>query len=178
MILIPRNGHDGRYKKMKQWLKEENLEEHYLYKGILDVYSYCLSEEEAKEIIIPYEYHLKHENKFIAFFKDMFAKYTCTVYFKNPIKKLSKEEKNRMGAVDFSIYNVLLKKQPGCVIVENIEELILLVKFSIVEISFVDYIFGQNEVVIQGNFDLSFPIFYQQDDVNKIVCENGLFSRI
>lgn len=41
-----------------------------------------------------------------------------------------------------------------------------------------EYIFGHGAAVIRGNFDLSFPIFYQQDDVNKIVCENGLFSRI
>ena len=177
MILIPRNGHDGRYKKMKQRLKEASLEEHDQHQGILDVFDYCLSEEEAREIIIPYEYHLKHENKFISFFKDMFSKYTCTVYFNNPIKKLNKEEKNRLGDVDFTIYKKLLKKQPGCVIVENIEELILLVKLSVLEISFVDYIFGQGEVVVQGNFDLSFPIYFQQDVVTKMVFNNRLFIR-
>lgn len=37
MILIPRNGHDGRYKKMNQLLKEENLVQHYQYQAVLDV---------------------------------------------------------------------------------------------------------------------------------------------
>lgn len=110
MILIPRTGHDGRYKKMNQRLK-------------------------------------------------------------------NKDEKNRLGDVDLSIYKKLHKKQPGCIIVENIEELILLVKLSVLEICFVDYIFGQGEVVVQGNFDLSFPIFFQKDDVNKMIFKNGLFIR-
>ncbi|WP_211746065.1 hypothetical protein [Paenibacillus sp. Marseille-Q4541] len=177
MILINRNGHDGRYKKIKQLVKEDSILQFYQNQGILDVYPYCLSEEEAREIIVIYDYHLKHEHKFLSFFQDMFAKHACTVHFREPIKKLNKEERERLGSVNFKTYKKLRKYKPGCAIVEIVEELLLLAKLSALEICFVDYIFDDGVVIVQGNYDLSFPIFYQHPEVTKIVSKSGLFIR-
>jgi hypothetical protein len=163
---------------IEDFFEDESLNTKFLYSGILDVYNYCLSEEEAREIIIPYLYHQKHEDKFRRVFKSLYEiSNKCIVNLREPLVKLSSYKRNRLNEEEIKIYNVVKCQKNKLLIVENVNELDFFLRLSTQEVHFCDYIFDNENVVINGNYDLSFPIYYQNPRYKQLIKINNLYVR-
>jgi hypothetical protein len=163
---------------IEEFIEDELLNTRFLYSGILDVFNYCLSEEEAREIIIPYHYHQKHEDKFRKVFKSLFEMNNkCIVNLREPLVKLSSNKRNRLNKEEIKIYNVIKSMKNKFLIVENVNELDFFLRLSTQEVHFCDYIFDNEKVVINGNYDLSFPIYYQNPRYKQLIEINNLYVR-
>ncbi|MGZ9583763.1 hypothetical protein [Paenibacillus marinisediminis] len=162
----------------EEFLQEESIEIRFAYSGILDVFDYCLSEVEAKKIIKPYQYHREHEIKFIHLFRSLFnVDYKCTINLREPLRKLNKHQQDRLNEHEIEIYNMVQSQKVKLLIADNENELDFFMKLSTQEIHFCDYIFDNENVIISGNYDLSFPMYYQDDKYKELVEMNHLHVR-
>ncbi|MCM3783431.1 hypothetical protein M3231_10635 [Neobacillus mesonae] len=167
--------HDNLFKLVQD---EDALESLYAHYSVLDVQKHILSEREAAEIIIPYSYHLQHEEKFIAFFKEMYNWMGCTVILRRN-RSLNRRSDKRLGTVNQHIYKELRVLQEDYIMVETQDEIELLAKLSVLEVMFSDFIFGDGKIVIQGNYDLSFPAYWNSEEsvLQDVTDHCGLFLR-
>jgi hypothetical protein len=175
------NQNNEYYNLIEGIFQEESINMDFAFMGTLDVFSYCLSEDEARELIIPYNYHLEHESKFIDFFRSMFESnidHNCTIYLREPLQKLRKHDKNRLNENEIEIFNFVRRQNVKIVIAENATELDFFVRLSTQEIHFCDYILDNEKVIIRGNYDLSFPIYYQEQKYRDLVENNNLHVRL
>ncbi|QWU15325.1 hypothetical protein SAMN04487895_10811 [Paenibacillus sophorae] len=168
------------YRVLDQLVQQDSLNKQFRYTGILDVFSYCLSEDEAKTLIHPYEYHLKHEYKFINLFKSLFeenASSTCFVHLGNSIEELRKINHGLLNQNELKELNYVTNRGSRIIQIEDINEIELFLKLSTREIHFCDYIFNYGELMVRGNFDLSFPIYYKEKEYLTIIEKNNLYVR-
>ncbi|AKG36174.1 hypothetical protein VK70_17720 [Paenibacillus durus ATCC 35681] len=168
------------YRLLDDVVQEESLSKGFTYTGVLDVFSYCLSEEEAKILIHPYEYHLKHEDKFINLFKSLFKERgssNCFVHLGESIEELPKMNRGLITQKELKKLNIIRNQASKIIQIEDINEIELFLKLSTREIHFCDYIFNYGESVIRGNFDLSFPIHYKNKEYQTIIEQNNLYVR-
>ncbi|MFD2117633.1 hypothetical protein ACFSTH_09445 [Paenibacillus yanchengensis] len=146
--------------------------------GILDVYSYTLSEVEAKDLLSSFaEHNLKYEDRFIDTISSIFRKnggivlvylsqcnYDSDLAHKKGVKcKFSKENENELIKID------------------NLADLEIIAELSTRELFFSNFFFMNINTAIIANYDLSFPVYCDnQQDFNWLTNEaikNGLFIR-
>ncbi|MGI5872659.1 MAG: hypothetical protein ACOX8T_11555 [Bacillota bacterium] len=153
-------------KKIEEYFKQ------YIH-GFLDVYNHCLSSEEVDKLMNSFEEHnLKYEDRFVGFMQ--------AVYKMNKSQPVTVEfYLNELGSVE--LLNILscldykdkllfidqiryLSGDSHMFLVENEEIITLLTKLSTRELIFPIFHFNEVPVCICGNFDLSFPIFFQDSN--------------
>ncbi|WP_078554456.1 hypothetical protein [Bacillus alkalicellulosilyticus] len=161
--------------------------------GILDVFSYCLSEHEAVEFLSSFKDHnLKYEDKFKSFFKEIFlwiqekAVYihvgtSFNKEFKNMKPSDFKDFRNRLSKEEYNLLLQLVEYKTNTFKVDSIEGLLFFVTLSTREISFSNFFIPELETVVIGNYELSFPIYSKQQNAfnqcEKYAKDVGLFIR-
>jgi hypothetical protein len=161
--------------------------------GILDVFNYCLSEQEASELLSSFNDHnLKYEDNFKSFFEEIFQwVQEKTVYihvgtssnkeFKDMKPSDFKHFRNRLSKEEYSLLLQLLEYKTNTYKVDSIEGLLFFVTLSTREMSFSNFFIPELETVLIGNYELSFPIYSKQQiafNQCKKYAENvGLFIR-
>lgn len=161
--------------------------------GILDVFSHCLSEQEATELLSSFKDHnLKYENNFDSFFKEIFQwiqKKTVYIHLGTSFDMEFKEMKpsdfksfrERLSKEEYNFLVQLLKYKTNTFKVNSVEELLFFVTLSTREIIFGSFFFPELETVIIGNYELSFPIYSKQQNIfnqlKKYAEDVGLFIR-
>lgn len=171
--------------------ENENPREEFKYIGLLDVYSYCLSEEEASELLTSFEGHqLKYEKNFKDFFiKTFHWAQEMPVYIH--MSTFWGEDFNKLKPSHFNGYHLskaekkkvvqLLTYKTNTFKVSTIQELLLFVMLSTREIWLPIFFFPGIETAILGNFELSFPVYSKHQDayiqLEKLAEESGIYIR-
>lgn len=161
--------------------------------GVLDVFSHCLSEKEATELLSSFkDFNLKYENNFKSFFKQIFhwiQKKSVYIHFGTSFDKEFKEMnpsdfksfKGRLSKEEYNFLVQLFDYKTNTLKVNSVEELLFFVTLSTREIIFVSFFFLELETVIIGNYELSFPIYSKQQNIlnqlRKYAEDVGLYIR-
>lgn len=155
---------------------EENVSKYNV--GILDVYSYTLSEEEAAILLCSFEEHnLKYEERFVDTIKGVFQKNggVVLVYLSKFNDDINFMHKNNVRC------NFSKKNENELIKIDNLADLEIVVKLSTRELFFSNFFFMNIHTVIIGNYDLSFPVYCVNEcDLDWLSNEanlNGLFIR-
>lgn len=169
----------------------DNPREKFKYNGILDVYSYCLSEKEAAELLSSFKDHnLKYEKNFRDFFIKTFQwTQKKPVYIHMPTfwgddfkdLKPSHFKGYHLSKVEKKKVVKLLTYKTNTFKVSTLEELLLFVMLSTREVWFPIFFFPGIKTAILGNFELSFPVYCKLQNVfiqhKKLANEAGIYIR-
>ncbi|WP_088041825.1 hypothetical protein [Bacillus sp. EAC] len=171
---------------------EEILEGLFSNIGILDVYDQCLTEEEAVKLLSSFKNHnLKYEKNFLLFFEKIFELNSgqpifvqLSIPFSNKsfsnMKTVDLEEyKNVLEKDSFAFLHNLLKSNSNVFKVTSLQALQLISTLSTREVCFGNIFFPALETVIVGNFELSFPVYCNDNNIFYQLNQNaetvGLF---
>lgn len=146
--------------------------------GILDVFSYTLSEVEAKILLNSFEEHnLKYENRFICTISSIFEKNGGTVL----VYLAQCNYDSYFVCVDGVECNFSKNDEKRLIKIDNLDDLESILKLSTRELFFSNFFFININTVIIANYDLSFPVYcVNQKDFTWITNEankNNLFIR-
>lgn len=173
-------------------VNHENIEENYdkYNHGVLDIFDHCLNENEAEELLFSFtEHNLKNEYKFIEFMKLAYElnNNECIIMnfeFKDIDSSRILDILNVLDYADKILFIEQLRKVKGEKQYHGINytELIdVFTKLATREIYFPIFYFTKLPMIIVGNYDLSFPIFFKEKDsiveYKEIAKECGLFIR-
>jgi hypothetical protein len=158
--------------------------------AILDVFDHQLSMEEANQLLGYFvEHNLKYENRFIRFMEEVYTlNKSMPVLIEVYLKQLESTDILRILHIldykDKLLFIDLIRNHQGeshLFLIEDEEALSLFIKLSTRELLFATFHFTNIPMTVLGNFDLSFPIFFNcKDDIEKyinIARNNQLFLR-
>ncbi len=173
-------------------VNSENIDDYYINNsyGFLDVFDHVLSCDEADVLFTSFEEHnLKYEDRYVEFINDVYElNKSKPIVVEMYLNELSNVEILRiLNILDYKDKLIFLE------LVRNIENsyylfliqssviLPLLIRLSTRELLFTTFYFTEIPISIVGNFDLSFPIFFENPndictylDISK---ETNLFLR-
>ncbi len=128
--------------------------------GILDVYPYCLSASESEKLLSSFEEHnLKYESNFLNVMSAIYLANNKEVIVSCPKIHLLDE------IIDEDISNL----QTTVFRVTEVKYLQLFVRLATRELLFSDFYFPYLKTLIQGNWELCFPVFSLEElDLKKV----------
>lgn len=173
-------------------ITHENIEEAYekYSYGILDTFDHCLTEEETDRLLNSFtEHNLKQEHKFIEFMKLAYELNDHEPIIMNlPFHEIESTYVlyilNMLDYADRVAFIEQIRRIEGQRTYHKIkywELLQLYTKLAVREIYFPIFHFTKFPVTVVGNFDLSFPLFFPEEDnlsrYKSIAEQCGLFIR-
>lgn len=173
--------------------EEEDPNHFFENTGLLDVFDHCLTEQEASELLSSFEEHnLKYEKHFIDFFQLVYKanNATPTIYVDvsfpfeddSPYKiETIKTILKRLNEVESLTFRELLSYKSTLYKINDFNTLAFVVILSTRELCFSNFFFPNLEVVVLGNYDLSFPLYCKDtenfEQLKKIAQKVGLNIR-
>lgn len=164
--------------------------------GILDVFSYVLSEDEVDKLVIytpqsffsrlPQSEFYFYEEKFLNCFQTFLEhqpQKAVSIYCPN-LKDLSSKEKriittNLDKEERTRFLNVLIRFSDDLLIVHDVEDLKLFVHLSTRQLLFSNFFFKNFAII--GNYELSFPVFCLDEMTlercREVATSEGLYIR-
>lgn len=150
----------------------DNLQnENRINSGILDVFPKQLTEIEAQEIDFSIFYK-EHEDQIMFFFQKIFELNNSSIYVKSTrIINTSDSYLIQKGFSkdDIEFIEKFLCYENRLLQVNHFEELVRIIKLSTREVVFFN--FYTEDTAIQGNFDLSFPVYCRSEQSKKLLNE-------
>lgn len=132
--------------------------------GLLDCFDYCLSAEEASELLTGKE-QLKNEPLFFNFFKEIYLLNGSEVYIiTKDIDRLRSFSwyrflKKEFAEEEYKILKKIIKSKETEFKVTDYKVLSIFVKLSTRTYNFSNFFFDNIDTAIIGNYDLSFPLY-------------------
>jgi hypothetical protein len=157
--------------------------------GILDVFNYCLSEDEARKYLWIDGFGQKHVDKYLNFIRDVYQLNHSEPVFVKIDKFFDKLHKNNsfnraiheLAPKERSIFLNLLLNDEYFLKVNELEVLNTLVKLIAMEEVLSTFYFPKTETVLIGNYDLSLPLYSKHEitfkEYEKLAHKNKLYIR-
>lgn len=139
--------------------------------GILDVFPKQLTEQQAQEINFSILCK-KHEDQILAFIQKIYQLYKSSIYVKsNRIINTSDSYLIQKGFTkdDIKFIGKFLCYENRLLQMTYFEELVRIIKLSTREVVLSN--FYTEDIAIQGNFDLSFPVYCRSEQSKKLLNE-------
>lgn len=175
----------SKFKKFNTHLLEEPRKI-YPFIGIMDVFNRVLTEDEAS-VLLGRRHNLKHGDKFISTFTQLFHvednEVYVHIYKKGAIqdKQVLKSILATLNRAEANLLRKLFATNKGIYKIGDVEALTFLTKLSVNELHFSNFFFPSLDTVIIGNYEMSLPVYSMSstgfEKCKVIVEENGLFIR-
>lgn len=177
---------------LKLQVAVENMEKAYkeYNHAVLDVFDHDLSLEESNKLLGSFvDHNLKYENSYIQFIEDIYKLNNCLpvivdIYLNDLDNMNILRILDTLDYQDKLLFIDLIKNNKSRTHLFSIKDkkiLSLFIKLSTRELMFSIFHFTNLPITIVGNFDLSFPIFYERENDFKkyltIARKNNLFFR-